>query len=60
MRQIVKAELLRAMKECLNDLENTALLSPDDLDIIDRKQIILEQIVALGREDADGHLTMTG
>jgi hypothetical protein len=50
VRQIVKAELLRAMKECLHDLENTALLSPDDLDIIAQKRFLRQQIAELETE----------
>ena len=53
MRQIVKAELLRAMKVCLNDLENTALLSPDDLDIIAQKRFLRHQIAELEKEGDD-------
>ena len=50
MRQIVKAELLDAMKECLHDLENTELLSPDDLDIIAQKRFLRQQITELETE----------
>jgi len=53
VRQIVKAELLRAMKVCLNDLENTALLSPDDLDIIAQKRFLRHQIAELEKEGDD-------
>jgi hypothetical protein len=56
MRRIVKAELLDAMKECLHDLENTRLLSPDDLDIIDQKRLLRQQIAALEKEGDDIHL----
>jgi hypothetical protein len=56
MRHIVKAELLDAMKKCLHDLENTRLLSPDDLDIIDQKRLLRQQIAALEKEGDDIHL----
>jgi hypothetical protein len=42
------------MKECLRDLENVKLLSPDDLDIIDQKRILRQKIAELEREDSDG------
>jgi len=38
------------MKECLHDLENTALLSPDDLDIIAQKRFLRQQIAELETE----------
>ena len=50
MRQIPRAELLDAMKECLRDLENTQLLSPDDLDIINQKRTLRQQIAKLEKE----------
>jgi hypothetical protein len=56
MRQIVKTELLDAMKECLHDLENTTLLSPDDLDIIDQKRFLRHQIAELEKEGDDVQL----
>jgi hypothetical protein len=56
MPKIVKAELLDAMKECLHDLENTELLSPDDLDIIAQKRFLRQQIDALANEGDDVQL----
>ena len=53
MHRFVKAELLDAMKECLQDLENTRLLSPDDLDIIDQKRVLRQQIAELEKEGDD-------
>lgn len=47
MREIPRAELLDAMKECLQDLENTELLGPDDLDIINQKRTLRQQIAKL-------------
>jgi hypothetical protein len=52
MRQIPRAELLDAMKECLRMLENTTLLSPDDLDIINQKRTLRQQIAKLEKEGA--------
>jgi len=49
MRNIVLPELLDAMKDCLHDLENVELLSPDDLDIIDQKRSLRQQIDELER-----------
>jgi hypothetical protein len=50
---IHKPELLDAMKGCLRDLENTRLISPDDLDIIDEKRILRQQIAVLEEKDGD-------
>ena len=44
MRHTDKAELLQAMKGCLRDLEDTRLISPDDLDIIDQKRVLRHEI----------------
>jgi hypothetical protein len=52
MSHILKPELLAAMKGCLRDLENTRLINPDDLDIIDEKRILRQQIAAL-KKDGD-------
>jgi hypothetical protein len=38
------------MKGCLRDLENTKLIGPDDLDIIDEKRILREQIAVLDKD----------
>lgn len=53
MHRFVKAELLDAMKECLQNLENTRLLSPDDLDIIDQRRVLRQQIAELEKEGDD-------
>jgi hypothetical protein len=50
MRYFLEPELLDAMKDCLRDLENTKLLSPDDLDIIDQKRILRQKIDELENE----------
>jgi hypothetical protein len=55
MHHVSKLELLDAMKDCLHDLENVKLISPDDLDIIDEKRILRHNIAELEREDSDGH-----
>jgi len=47
--------LLNAMKDCLRDLENKNLISPDDLDIVDEKRILRHKIAELEREDSEGH-----
>lgn len=52
MRHIVQPELLDAMKDCLHELENVELLSPDDLDIIDQKRSLRQKIGDLEREDS--------
>ena len=55
MRHVPKPELVDAMKDCLRDLENTKLISPDDLNIIDEKRILRQKIAELENEDSDGH-----
>jgi hypothetical protein len=56
VRSVLKrSELLDVLKGCLRDLEDIKLLSPDDLDIIDQKRILREQIAALEKEDSDGY-----
>ncbi len=54
MRHVPKPELVDAMKDCLRDLENTKLISPDDLDIVDEKRILRQKIAELENEDSDG------
>ncbi len=54
MRHVPKPELVDAMKDCLRDWENTKLISPDDLDIIDEKRILRQKIAELENEDSDG------
>jgi hypothetical protein len=48
--QVLRAELLEAMKGCLHDLEELKLLSPDDLDIIDERRILRRKIAELEGE----------
>jgi len=55
MPHLIEPEFLDAMKDCLHDLENVKLLSPDDLDIIDQKRILRQKIAGLEREYSDGH-----
>jgi hypothetical protein len=55
MHYVLKLELLEAMKDCLHDLENVKLLSPDDLDIIDEKRILRHKIAELEKEDSNGN-----
>jgi len=54
MRHVPKPELMDAMKGCLCDLENTKLISPDDLDIVDEKRILRQKIAELENEDSNG------
>jgi hypothetical protein len=53
MRQVPRAELLDAMRECLRVLENTTLLSPDDLDVLNQKRMLRQRITELEKEGAD-------
>jgi len=39
------------MKDCLRDLENTKLISPDDLNLIDQKRILRRKIAELEKEN---------
>lgn len=55
MRHFLEPGLLDAMKDCLRELENVKLLSPDDLDIIDQKRILRRKIAELEKEDSDRH-----
>jgi hypothetical protein len=57
MYRVRKPDLLDALKACLRELENRQLLHPDNLAIIDRKRIILEQIAVLERGNPDGQVT---
>jgi hypothetical protein len=55
MRPLLKrSELLETLKECLRDLENVKLFSPDDPDIVYHKRVLREEIAALEKEDSDG------
>lgn len=56
MRHSLGSELLGAMKDCLRDLENVKLISPDDLSIIDQKRILRQKIAELEKEDSDGQM----
>jgi hypothetical protein len=55
MHRIIKPELLDAMKDCLRDLENAQLISPDDLDLIDQKRVLRQQITTLEKDDPHGY-----
>jgi len=58
MRHFREPGLLRVMKDCLRDLENVKLISPDDLDIIDEKRILRQKIAELEREDSDDQMVV--
>lgn len=49
---VPKHELLRVMKDCLRDLENVKMLSPDDLGIVDQKRTLRQTIADLERDEA--------
>jgi hypothetical protein len=56
MLHVSKPELLAALKDCLHRMENTELISPDDLDIINNvKRILRNKIAELERETTNGH-----
>lgn len=50
MGHALKLEWLDAMKDCLRDLENIKLLSPDDLDILAQKRALREKIAELEKD----------
>jgi hypothetical protein len=52
MRHVPKPELVDAMKDCLRNLENTKLISPNDLDIVVEKRILRQKIAELENEDS--------
>ena len=54
MRHASKSELLEAMRESLRNLENTKLLSPDDLDILKSRHDLEAKIATLERQDPEG------
>jgi len=53
MRDVSKPELLDAMKHCLRDLEDTKLISPGDLDIVDQKHMLRRKIDELEMKISD-------
>jgi hypothetical protein len=48
--EVSKAELLDAMRECLQRLEQLKLISPEDLEIIDERRILRRKIDELDQE----------
>ncbi len=48
------AEMLAALRQSLNDLENVKLLNPDDLEIIALKASLRERIASIQNADAEG------
>jgi len=48
--EVSKPELLDAMKESLQKLEQLKLISPEDLDIIDERRILRREIDELEQE----------
>ena len=54
MRHVSKSELLEAMRESLRNLENTKLLSPDDLDILKTRHDLEIKISKLERQNSEG------
>lgn len=48
---VPKKELLQAMKDALRDLENTKMLNPGDLDIIEQKRDLRKKIAELERDE---------
>jgi hypothetical protein len=55
MRHILRADMLDAMRNNLHNLEDLRLLGPDDLDIIDEKRILRQQITELEKGDSDDY-----
>ena len=53
MRHVPKSELLEEMRESLRNLENTMLLSPNDLDILKSRHDLEAKIAKLERQDSE-------
>ena len=53
MRHVSKSELLEAMRKSLRNLENTELLSPNDLDILKSRHDLEAKIAKLERQDSE-------
>jgi len=54
MHHVSQSELLEAMRESLRTLENTELLSPNDLDILKSRHDLEAKIAKLERHDSEG------
>jgi hypothetical protein len=52
MRHTLTTDLLEAMRECLGNLENLRLLSPDDLDILELRRDLKGKIAVLERQQS--------
>jgi hypothetical protein len=50
MRDIPKADLLEALKQSLRDLDNVKILSPNDLEVLNLRRTLKEQIAAIERQ----------
>lgn len=59
MRHIPQADLLRAMKQSLRDLDNLKLLNPNDLEILRLRRSLREQIDRLERQQSEAHVRFT-
>lgn len=59
MRHIPQADLLRAMKQSLRDLDNLKLLNPNDLEILRLRRSLREQIDRLERQQSEAHVRVT-
>jgi hypothetical protein len=55
MHRIIKPELLDAMKQNLLELDNVKLIGPEDLEIIDQKRVLRQQITTLEKDDPHGY-----
>ena len=53
VRHVSKSELLEEMRESLRNLENTMLLSPNDLDILESRHDLEAKIATLERQDSE-------
>ena len=53
MRYGSKSKLLEVMRESLRNLENTELLSPNDLDILKSRHDLEAKIAKLERQDSE-------
>jgi hypothetical protein len=51
MRHILTADLLEGMRECLRNLENLKLLSPDDLHFLELRRDLKEGTAVVERQN---------
>jgi hypothetical protein len=59
MRHISETDQLQAMKDSLGDLDSLKLLSPGDLEILDLRRSLKEQIAVLEQQQPQAEVSET-